>query len=119
MLEANTVSQIVALRPQLGDMQDTLARPGSGLAEVAEALADLGRVADTLRDYERAYLLENKTAHLAQANKSLRRLEREVRVGPLGPERHILGRIVANWLALSVEQSRVKNVGSTAHLAVW
>jgi hypothetical protein len=119
MLEANTVSGIVALRTQLGDVQETLARPDSNLSEVAEALADLGRVADTLHDYQRAYLVENKMAHLAQAIDSLRRLEREIRVGPLGPERHILGRIVANWQALSAGQSHMRTVGSTAHLAVW
>ena len=119
MLEANTVSRVVALRPRLGDMQETLARPDSGWTEVADALADLVRVADALRDYQLDDGVEDKTAYLAQAIEALRRLDREVQARLPGPEQHILGRIVTNWLALSAGQSPVRNVQSAAHLAVW
>jgi hypothetical protein len=118
MLEANTVSRVVALRPRLGEVQETLARPDSGLTEVAEALAALVRVADALRDYQLDDGVEDKTAYLAQAIEALRRLDRELQARLPGPEQHILGRIVANWLALSAGQSH-RNVQSTAHLAVW
>jgi outer membrane protein assembly factor BamB len=101
MLQANTVSRIVALRPQLADVEETLTGTVVVLGEAAGALTDLGGVADALRNYQRVDLVEDKVAYLAQAIESLGRLDREFRVDLPQPERNILGRIALNWLNVS------------------
>jgi AAA+ ATPase superfamily predicted ATPase len=101
MLGANTVSRIVALRPELGEVAQTLARPDTGLGEAAGALAELGQVADALRNYQRVDLSEDKVAYLAQAIEALGRLDREFQEGLPQPERNILSRVALNWLRVS------------------
>jgi outer membrane protein assembly factor BamB len=101
MLEVNTVSRIVALRTQLAGMEETLGRSDSGVAEVAGALADLNRVTDALRNYQRVDLVEDKVAYLAQAIEWLGRLDREFQTKLHQPERNILTQVALNWLAVS------------------
>jgi hypothetical protein len=111
MLEANTISRIVVLRPQLGHAAQTLAQPDkdpaggaqalADLNSVAGALADLDQVAQALRNYQRVDLVEDKVAYLAQAIESLGRLDRQFRANLSQPERSILVRAAANWLAVS------------------
>jgi len=101
MLEANTVSRIVALRPQMGQVEKTLAGTDCDLAEVPGALADLGQVAQALRNYQRVELVEDKIAYLGQAIESLGRLGREFQGKLPQPERNILIRIAANWLIVA------------------
>jgi hypothetical protein len=101
MLEANTASRIVALRPELGEVAETVARPDSGLDAGTEALAELGRVVDALSNYQRVDLAEDKVAYLAQAIESLGRLDRQFQEGLPQPERNILTRVALNWLRVS------------------
>jgi hypothetical protein len=100
-LEANSVSRIVALRSQLGDVKESVTDPDVSLGAVAEALVDLGRVADSLRNYQRVELVEDKTVYLAQAIEALGRLDREFQTRLSQPERNILTRIALNWLAVT------------------
>ncbi|NIP84691.1 MAG: hypothetical protein GTO03_03695, partial [Planctomycetales bacterium] len=100
MLAANTVSRIVALRPELGEIAQTVARPDTGLGEAAGALADLGRVADALRNYQRVDLVEDKVAYLAQAIEALGHLDRGFQARLPQPERNILTRVALNWLRM-------------------
>jgi hypothetical protein len=111
MLEANTISRIVALRPQLGHAAQTLTQPDTGPAGGAQALADLDSVAgalvdldqvvQALRNYQRVDLVEDKVAYLAQAIESLGRLDRQFRASLPQPEGNCLTRVAANWLAVS------------------
>jgi hypothetical protein len=101
LLEANTVSRIINLRPQLADVGEAKADPDPTLAQLASALSGLDHVAQSLRNYQRVDLVEDKVAYLAQAIESLGRLEREFRASLPQPEGNILTRIAANWLAVS------------------
>ncbi len=101
LLEASTVSRIVALRSQLGEVEETLAGADCDLAEVPGALADLGQVAQALRNYQRVEMVEDKIAYLGQALEALGRLDREFRAKLPQSERNILTRIVDNWLIVT------------------
>jgi hypothetical protein len=101
LLEASTVSRIVALRSQLGEVEETLAGADCDLAEMPGALADLGQVAQALRNYQRVETVEDKIAYLGQVLEALGRLDREFRAKLPQPERNILTRIAANWLIVT------------------
>jgi hypothetical protein len=116
LLEANTVARIVALQPQL----DRPARFGEDLAglelEVAQALAKLDGVAQTLHNYQRVDPVEDKLAYLAQAIEALSRLEREFQAELPAPERNVFARVAASWL--TVVSQALQDVQGRAQLEV-
>jgi hypothetical protein len=116
LLEANTVSRIVALRPPMAQVEETLAGADCELADAAGALANLGQVAQTLRNYQRVDLVEDKVAYLGQALEALGRLGREFQGKLPQPERNILTRITANWL--SVTNNALQDLQGRAQLEV-
>ncbi|NWG76045.1 MAG: hypothetical protein HXY24_15835, partial [Rubrivivax sp.] len=111
-LEANTVSRIVTLRPHLAttegvttdissnDFSRSLPSPQIQ-ATIFQVLAELGRVAQTLHNYERVEMVEDKVAYLAQAIESLGHLDWEFHSSLPQPERNIFSRIVLNWLRVT------------------
>src|SRR6185503_273413 len=93
-LEANTVARIVALRPRMGeetsgDRLSSLSKAREAWKVCSTALADLGRVAQTLHNYQRVETVEDKVAYLAQAIEILGRLDREFQATLPQPEQNI------------------------------
>jgi outer membrane protein assembly factor BamB len=106
LLEANTVSRVIALRSELDDAREDKADPDLTPNQLAPALSGLEQVAQSLRNYQRVDLVEDKVAYLAQAMESLGRLERELQAMVPQPEGNILARIATNWLAVSTNALR-------------
>ncbi len=110
-LEANTVPRIVSLQTRLADKKEfpvvttSVVPPSPTTTEVVtttkNALAELGRVAQTLHNYERVEMVEDKIAYLAQAIETLGRLDREFQTELPQPERNIFSRIALNWLTVT------------------
>lgn len=108
-LEANTVSRIVSLQARLDNQNEfalvTTSVVQSATTEVVtttgNALTELGRVAQSLHNYERVETVEDKIAYLAQALEMLGRLDRDFQITLAQPERNIFSRIALNWLTVT------------------
>jgi outer membrane protein assembly factor BamB len=97
-LEAGSVSRIIVLRGQLGDIGALMGRPDFCLANAAQAVAGLARVSEVLRHGERVEMPEDKVVYLAQAAQVLSGYDRQVLATLAQPERAILAGIVDDWL---------------------
>ncbi|MCQ3979519.1 MAG: hypothetical protein DPW09_39375, partial [Anaerolineae bacterium] len=115
-LEANSVSRIVSLQAHLAEQKDSSvvttsveesswdrlsSLSGADWKVCSTALAELSRVAQTLRNYERVETVEDKIAYLAQTIETLGRLDREFQATLPQPERNIFSRIAFNWLMVT------------------
>lgn len=108
-LEANTVARIVGLHAQLAGQSGFSAimmptgpsATTEAVTTTVPALAELGRVGQSLLNYERVETVEDKIAYLAQALELLGRLDREFQATLPQPERTIFSRIALTWLTVT------------------
>jgi hypothetical protein len=101
MLEANTVSKIVALQPQLPGLEPTLPDSDPLLAAAAPVFAELTQQVEALDNYQRVETVTDKAAYLAQVIEGLGRLEQRFNPDLPQLERNLFSRVAMNWLGVA------------------
>jgi outer membrane protein assembly factor BamB len=96
-LQADSVSDIVALSAPLGNLKAISEDSDFFLADTARLLVRLGQVSRTLRKLVLVESSGDQIACLAEAIEVLGRCDREVRSDVAGPEKAILSQVAVNW----------------------